>query len=127
MARRRGTVVEGGALAKGRGFEPAEDDLGPRDGLVQLGKLSLGNFSKQFRRAAVVRRRFQEQTDLVEAEPSTLGGVDDGEVAHDLGSVAASAADPLRRRDQSDLLVVTDRRSGLPRAPHDVAHSERFF
>ncbi len=96
-------------MAEGRVFQPAADELGARDSFIQLRKLPVGYVSKPFGRLAVVGRRFEQETNLVEAQSGTLSGLDDGQFAHDLGWIAAAAADPFRRADEADLLVVTDR------------------
>ena len=57
--------------------------------------------------------RLQQETDLLEAEAGTLGCVDDCQLAQDLARIAAAAADPFRRADEGDRLVVADRRGRL--------------
>jgi len=100
-------------MAEGRVFQPAADDLGPRDSLIQLRKLPFGYVSKPFGRLAVVGRRLEQETNLAEAQAGTLGCLDDGQVADDLRWIAAATADPFRRLDEADLLVVADRRGCL--------------
>ena len=100
-------------MAEGSVFQPAADDLGARDGFIQLWKLPFGYVSKSFGRPAVVGRRLEQETNLAEAQARTLGGLDDGQRAHDLGWIAPAAADPFRRPDEPDLLVVADRRGCL--------------
>ena len=100
-------------MAEGRVFQPAADDLGARDSFVQLRKLPFGYVSKSFGRPAVVGRRLEQETNLAEAQAGALGSLDNGQLAHDLGCIAAAAADPFRRPDEADLLVVADRRGCL--------------
>jgi hypothetical protein len=106
-------VVETGAMAQRRVFQPAADDLSARNGFAQFGELRFSNFAKAVGRVTVVWRCIEEEANIVEAESSALGRTDDGESAYDPGLVAAAATDPLRRRDQTDVLVVTDRGGGL--------------
>jgi hypothetical protein len=114
-------------MAEGRVFQPAADDVGARDGFIQLRKLPFGYISKPFGRPAVAGGRLEQETNLVEAQAGTLGCFDDGQLAHDLCWIAAAAADPFRWPDEANLLVVTDRRGRLARAPCDLTDREQPF
>lgn len=111
-------------MAEGRVFQPAADDLGACDRFIQLRKLPYRYVSKAFGRPAVVGRRLEQEPNLAEAKAGTLSSLDDRQLAHDLGWIAALAADAFWRPDEANLLVVADRRGCLARAPCDLTDRE---
>ena len=66
-------------MAARRVFEPVANDLRPLDGLAQERELLLGDVTQLIRCRAIRGGCPKQQTDLVQAEPGSLRGLDHGE------------------------------------------------
>src|SRR6266487_2274483 len=131
VAGQRGRVVEEralvkiGALAARGALQPAADKLDALDLGRDLRQLPVGQVAEPGGRRAVVRRCGQQFLDLIEGQARPLRGVDHRERAHDTRVIPARPADPHRRGQQPDLLVVADRGRALAGQPGHRADAEQ--
>src|SRR5689334_15398804 len=96
------------------------------DRRAENGEALLRDLSQLLDRVGVVGRRLEEETDLAEAQASSLGGVDDRQRSQDLRPVTAPPALAHRLRQQPDRLVVADRRRSLAAEPRNLADREKL-
>ena len=118
-------VVEREAVAAKPGVQECAHGFGAREELVNLGQLVLGEIAPFLGWRGVGLEAVEQHADFAQGEAGALSDVDHRQPVECILVVEASAAGALRRRQQAERLVVTQRGGAESDAASDLSDGVR--